>query len=90
MLLVGYYGRIIRMQYGSKMVWWLYILGALAGGISMYFGMPNLAMVIPQVGAQAPITAMLTFFGLINLRASIMIFFFPARAWVSLKIFRFC
>lgn len=82
MIIVASFGRAIRLQYGNKIIWMLYMLGAFAGGLSMHFGMPNMAIVMPQVGADAPIAAMLTFYGLLNLHSQVMLFFFPVRMWV--------
>lgn len=56
----------------------------------MHFGMPNMAIVVPHVGADAPIAAMLTFTGLLNLQSSIIFFFFPMRIWVNKASRRFC
>lgn len=82
MIIIASFGRSIRMMYGNKVMWWLYLLGAVAGGLAMNFGMPNLPMVVPQVGADAAITSMITFYGLLNLRHTVLLFFFPVPLWV--------
>ena len=74
------------MQFGNRIIWWLYILGALSGGIAMQLGMPYTPMVIPQVGSDASISAMITFYGLFNLHNSVLLFVFPVRMWVLLGI----
>ncbi len=88
MIIVASFGRALRMNYGNKVFWALYLLGAVGGGLTMNFGMPYQPIVIPQVGADAPITAMLTFFGLLNPNQSIMFFFFPMKLWVTIFIFQ--
>jgi membrane associated rhomboid family serine protease len=85
MIVIASFGRVIRMQFGNRIIWWLYLLGALAGGLAMNFGMPQLPMVVPQVGSDAAISAMLTFYGLFNLRQSVILFLFPVPMWVSLN-----
>ena len=82
MIVLVSFGRGIRMNYGNRVLWWLYLLGAITGGIAMQFGMPFTPMVIPQVGADAPISAMLTFYGLLNLHYPVLLFFFPVKMWV--------
>ena len=90
MIVFASFGRGIRMQFGNRIIWWLYLVGALAGGLSMHFGMPNMPAVVPQVGADAPLAAMITFYGLLNLQSSVLLFLFPVKMWVKmLKNFRF-
>ena len=48
----------------------------------MNFGMPNLPMVVPQVGADAAISSILTFYGLLNLHQTVLLFFIPVNMWV--------
>ena len=86
MIMIASFGRAIKLQYGNKMVWWLYLLGAISGGLTMQFGMPYTPMVIPQVGADASIASILTFYGFCNLNQSILFFVFPMRMWVLLAI----
>jgi membrane associated rhomboid family serine protease len=83
MIVIASFGRAIRMQYGNKVVWALYLLGSLFGGLGMNFAMPYMPMVVPQVGSDAAVSAMLTFFGLLNLNQSILLFVFPVRMWVQ-------
>ena len=86
MVIVGSFGKGIQQQFGRKMVWPLYILGAIMGAGTMYLGMPYAPMVIPQVGADASATAMITFYGLFNMHQSVMFFFFPIKMWVLLGL----
>lgn len=88
MIVIASFGRSIQMFYGNKVLWWLYLLGAVAGGLAMNYGMPNLPMVVPQVGADAAITSMLTFYGLFNLNHSVLLFLFPVPMWVHHILFR--
>ena len=88
MIIISSFGRFLRINYGNRIVWTLYLLGALFGGLSMSVGMPNLPMVVPQVGADAAISAMLTFYGLLNPYQSVMFFFFPVNMWVFTFLFR--
>lgn len=74
------------MQYGNKIIWLLYIIGALTGGLAMQFGMPQMPAIVPQVGADAPLASMITFYGLHNLQNQVMFFFFPMRMWVLLGL----
>lgn len=82
MLVFASFGRGIRLQFGNKVIWWLYLVGALAGGLSMHFGMPNMSTVVPQVGCDASIAAMITFYGLFNLQSNVLLFVFPVKMWV--------
>lgn len=87
MIILGSFGRAIAHHYGNKMIWWIYLLGAFFGACFMHIGMPRTpGMIFPQVGADAPISAMLTFYGLQNLYQSVMFFFFPVRMWVLLGL----
>jgi membrane associated rhomboid family serine protease len=89
--MLGSFGQTISRQFGKKVVWWLYLLGAFAGGLSMYFGMPHMGMVAPQTGAGPAISSLITFYGLFNLRNSVLLFFFPVKIWVNVSIiFSFC
>ena len=82
MIIIASFGRGIKAQFGNRIIWWLYILGAATGALAMQFGMPQTPMVLPQVGADAPISAMITFYGLFNLNSSVLLFVFPVRMWV--------
>lgn len=82
MVCIVSFGRSIRLIYGNRILWILYLLGSLAGGLSMNFGMPNLPMVMPQVGADAAISSILTFYGLLNLHQTVLLFFIPVNMWV--------
>ena len=84
MIIIASFGRGIKAQFGNRILWALYILGALTGALAMQFGMPNTPIVIPQVGADAPISAMITFYGLFNLSSSVLLFVFPVKMWVIL------
>lgn len=89
MIIIAMFGRSIRLQYGNKVLWLLYLLGSLAGGLAMNFGMPNLPVVVPQVGSDAAISAMLTFYGLFNLNRSVFFLFaISVPMWVMLFLFR--
>lgn len=83
------FGKGIQMQFGAKYVWWLYLLGGLFGGVCMQIAMPYSPVVIPQVGADASISALLTFYGLFNLQNSVQFFFFPVKMWVLLSLMGF-
>ena len=84
MITLYFFGRAVQVQYGAKYVWMLYILGALFGSISMNYFMPYYQIVMPQVGADASVSAMFTFYGLFNLQQRVFLFFFPVPFWVSL------
>ncbi len=83
MVVFASFARGIKMQFGNKVIWWLYLVGALAGGLSMHFGMPNMPAVVPQVGSEAPLTALITFYGLFNLHNTVLFFVFPMKMWVK-------
>lgn len=80
------FGRIIQMSFGAKYIWWLYVVGGLFGGICMQMAMPYGPVVVPQVGADASISALLTFYGLFNLQNSMYLFVFPVKMWVLLSL----
>ena len=87
MIVLASFGRAISMSYGNKYIWWLYLLGAFFGAAFMHIGMPQApGMIIPQVGADAPISAMLTFYGLQNMYQTVLLFVFPVRMWVLLSL----
>merc|ERR1712083_1008746 len=71
MIMLASFGRGIQMLFG---------------GIFMQMAMPYTSVVIPQVGADASISALLTFYGLFNLQNSVLFFFFPVRMWVLLGL----
>jgi membrane associated rhomboid family serine protease len=77
MFTLFYFGRTIYMQYGAKFIYLLYGLGALFGSLSMNFFMPNYQILMPQVGADPCVSAMFTFYGLINPQQRVLFFFFP-------------
>ena len=74
------------MSFGAKYIWWLYVVGGLFGGICMQMAMPYGPVVVPQVGADASISALLTFYGLFNLQNSMYLFVFPVKMWVLLSL----
>ncbi len=84
MIVFASFGRALRMQYGNKIIWALYLAGSLAGGLAMNFGMPQLPMITPQVGSDAALSAMITFYGMLNLHHRVLFFFFPMKMWVNL------
>lgn len=86
MIIIGSFGRGLIQQFGNRVVWILYGLGALMGGISMTFGMPQMPMVVPQVGADPAVSAMITFYGMFNLHSQVLLFFFPVKMWVLLSL----
>lgn len=83
MIIFASFGRAMRMQYGNRIIWTLYLLGSLAGGLAMNFGMPQLPLVTPQVGSDAALSAMITFYGMLNLHTRVLFFFFPVPLWVT-------
>lgn len=88
MIVCGSFGKAITTKFGNKTLWWLYILGAAGGALSMYLGMPNVPNVVPQVGADAALSAMITFYGLFQLKNTVYFFFIPVPMWVRKFIFR--
>ena len=52
----------------------------------MLLGMPNMPMVVPQVGADSAVTAMISFYGMFNLHQTVLLFFFPVRMWILLGL----
>jgi hypothetical protein len=59
------FGRVIRIQFGDKIVWWAYLLGSLGGGVAMNYFMPQHPYyVFPQVGCQAGTSSLITFLAL--------------------------
>lgn len=80
--MIASFGRAITMQYGNRIIWILYLFGALAGGLAMNFGMPQLPLVTPQVGSDAALSAMITFYGMLFRDRRVLLFFFPVPFWV--------
>lgn len=84
MYMIFSFGKPISTLYGRRTFWILYLLGAFSGSLAMHFGMPYVPNVIPQVGANAPIFAMATFYTLMNLnQVGLRFFFVPVPPWVS-------
>ncbi len=48
--------------------------------------MPHNSIVMPQVGADSAIAALITFYGMFNLQQHILLFFFPVKVWILLSI----
>ena len=84
MTLFSSIGRELSIQYSNKIIWALYLAGSLAGGLAMNYGMPQLPMITPQVGSDAALSAMITFYGMLNLHHRVLFFFFPMKMWVNL------
>jgi membrane associated rhomboid family serine protease len=86
MLTLFFIGKAVSMRCGSKYVWLLYLGGALSGSMCMNIFMPHNSIVMPQVGADASISALIGFYGMFNLQQQILLFFFPVRVWVLLSL----
>jgi len=86
MITLFFLGKAIAMRFGSKYVWLLYLGGALSGSTLMNVFMPHNSIVMPQVGADAPISALITFYGMFNLQSQFLLFFIPVRIWILLSL----
>jgi membrane associated rhomboid family serine protease len=86
MLTLFFLGKAISMRCGSKYVWLLYLGGGLTGSVFMNIFMPHNSIVMPQVGADASISAIISFYGVFNLQSQFILFFFPIRVWVLLAM----
>lgn len=86
MLTLFFLGKGISMRCGSKYVWLLYLGGAISGSFFMNMFMPHNSIVMPQVGSDSAIAAIITFTGLFNLRQQFLVFFIPIRVWIFLSL----
>ena len=80
--MLGLMGVSLQRAAGNKVVYWLYGLGSLFGGMSSSFFQPQSPYVQPQVGPEGVVAAYLTFLAMMNPQASFMFFVFPVKAWV--------
>jgi membrane associated rhomboid family serine protease len=81
MLILITFGQAITNKYGSKLIWILYLFGALAGAASMSYGTPH-PLITPKVGSEAAISSIVTFYGLLNMKRSLPSPFIPSPMWV--------
>ena len=82
LLMLGLMGVSLQRAAGNKVVYWLYGLGSLFGGMSSSFFQPQSPYIQPQVGPEGVVAAYLTFLAMMNPQASFMFFVFPVKAWV--------
>ena len=80
--MLGLMGKAIQGAVGNKYIYWLYGLGTLFGGLTSSVLQRPSPYIQPQVGAEAAISAYLTFIAMMNPHQTFMLFFFPVRAWV--------
>jgi membrane associated rhomboid family serine protease len=81
MLMLQLIGNNIQKKYGSKYVWGLYLSGAIAGSLAMYFWMPFYPISIPKVGAEPSISALFSFYSILNPKTRISFLFIPFKVW---------
>jgi membrane associated rhomboid family serine protease len=77
-------GMKIKVKYGSKYVWALCMIGALAGGITMQYLMPYDSIPIPKVGADPCISAFISFLATMSPTKVAFKFVFPFQYWFIL------
>lgn len=82
------FGSALRMQYGNKLIYAIYLIAAATSGLTMAFARPASPFVKPEVGSDVVGSAMFTFWALQNLRQQFLFFFFPVPAWVPVPIVR--
>jgi membrane associated rhomboid family serine protease len=76
----------IKVNYGSKYVWALCTIGALAGGITMQYLMPYDSIPIPKVGADPCISAFIAFLATMSPSKVAFKLVFPFQYWFILLI----
>lgn len=75
-------GKAIQTTISKKYIWWLYITGALCGGIvSTFFQKPS-PYIQPQMGPSSVLGAYLTFLACYHPEMAFSFFSIPIRAWV--------
>ena len=80
--MLGLMGRAIQTNVGNKYVWWLYVMGALFGGVThSVFQRPS-PYIQPEGGPTSVITSYLTFLAMMNPHQPFFFFGFPIKAWV--------
>ena len=82
MVLIGHLGNIVQQNAGKKYFWWLYVLGALSGGVThSTFQRPS-PYIQPEVGSTSVVTSLMTFLAMMNPNQLYrMPFGFYAKAW---------
>lgn len=83
-LLFVLFGSALRLQYGNKVVYSIYLISALTSGLAMTFARTASPFVKPEVGSDVVASSMFTFWALQNLRQQFLLLFFPIPAWVLL------
>lgn len=83
------FGKSIINSHGNRVFWLLYLGGAISGGLFMQLFRPNNSIVIPEVGAGPAVSSLLTFYGMSNLRQTVLFFAFPIKMWVILAFVAF-
>ena len=87
--MLGLMGRTIQVAAGNKVLYWLYGLGTLFGGLTTSaFTRPS-PYIQPQVGPDSAIAAYLTFLALLNPHQTFILFFLPVKAWMLVAMLGF-
>ena len=84
MAAIHFFGKKIQLNYGSRYVWALYLTGAIAGSFAMNYFMPYYTINLPKVGADPAISALFSFFTVLNPRLVMFNLGVPVRLWFLL------
>jgi membrane associated rhomboid family serine protease len=82
-------GKRIQAFHGSKMIWMLYLGGAIAGSVAMNYYMPYHSIPIPQVGADPAMASFFGFMAAVAPRATAFTLVVPVKFWFLLLMSTF-
>ena len=82
MITLYFFGKFVELNFGSRVLFQLYMLGALVGGLFITSQNNRKRNVITHLGASGATTAILSFFIMNFPNYTIFLYFFPVPAWV--------
>lgn len=82
MMVLFFFGKFIEINFGSKVLFQLYMLGALIGGLFITSQNNRKRHIAVHLGASGATTAILSFFIMNFPYHTIFIYFFPVPAWI--------
>ena len=82
MFTLYFFGKFVEMNFGAKILFQLYMIGALVGGIFITSQNNRKKHLVTHLGASSSTTAILSFFIMNFPNYTIFMFFIPVPAWV--------